>query len=163
MKTPTHTPWCPLDSQWVRWSLQDSGICFFKGILCLWLCALFSGCFLTKSPVVCGLCIRWAVFTAYAFSYLLLEINLSFKKNVYLPFLPLRCMTSRETCRMEVRWWYPLYLKTSATASWNPWSSMSWTLWTPSCRGRRDRVHTTPSLSPSNFLPVSHYLPNAHL
>lgn len=78
-------------------------------------------------------------------------------------FLPPRCTTSRGTCKMEARWWSPLYLRTSATASWSPWSSTSWTLWTPSCRGRRAPVHMTASLSPSNCPLVSQYLHRAHL
>lgn len=81
----------------------------------------------------------------------------------FFSFFPPRCTTSRGTCRMEARWWSPLYLRTSATASSSPWSSTSWTLWTPSCRGRRARVHMTASLSPSNCPLVSHCLHIAHL
>lgn len=40
--------------------------------------------------MVCGLCVGLAVFTAHAFSYLLLKINLFFLKKVYPPFLPFK-------------------------------------------------------------------------
>lgn len=110
--------------------------------------------------VVLGSCIMFAVFTVDLFFTLLLLINVL---NHSPPPSPLRCTTSRATCRTAVRWSCRLYLRTSVTASWNPWSSTSWTLLTPSCRGQRGRVHTMASPSPFNFHLVSVYLQRAGL
>lgn len=85
------------------------------------------------------------------------------RKNLfgYLSCVFSRCMTSRGTCRMAARWLCLLYLKTNATASSNPWSSTSWTLWTPNYRGQKARVLTMASSSPFNFLQVRKDLQNA--
>lgn len=65
-------------------------------------------------------------------------------------FSPPRFTTSREICRMAVRWWCLSYLKTSVTAFLSPWSSTSWILLTLSCRGQKVQVLMMGSLSPSN-------------